>query len=167
MKPNLATVGPKYKKDAGRIMQHLKKADAAKVKEEVDRTGSYKIDTIVLEATDLLFETKMPEDLVAHEFSGGMVYIDSKMDPRLMSESMGREVIRRIQAMRKEMNLQEMQSVEAFLECDEEFAKYVQENKAAIEKETRSRINLCQAPQEGYMKKWDIEGSVIQITIIK
>ena len=63
VKPNLATVGPKYKKDAGKIMQHLKTADAAKVKEEADKTGKYKIDTIVLDASDLLFETKMPEDL--------------------------------------------------------------------------------------------------------
>jgi len=167
VKPNLATVGPKYKKDAGRIMQHLKTADAAKVKEEVDRTGSYKIDTIALEATDLLFETKMPEDLVAHDFSGGMVYIDSKMDPRLMSESMAREVIRRIQAMRKEMNLQEMQAIDAFLECDDEFAKYVQENKAAIEKETRSRINIGKGPFGNYEKTWEIEGSQINITIVK
>jgi isoleucyl-tRNA synthetase len=167
VKPNLATVGPKYKKDAGRIMQHLKTADAAKVKEEVDKTGKYKIDTIVLEATDLLFESKLPEDLVAQEFTGGMVYIDSKMDPRLVSESMAREVIRRIQAMRKEMNLQEMEAVSSHLECDQEFAKYVQENQAAIEKETRSRISLEKPAGASYEKAWDIEGSEIMIRIVK
>jgi isoleucyl-tRNA synthetase len=167
VKPNLATVGPKYKKDAGKIMQHLKTADAAKVKEVVDKTGSYKIDAIVLEASDLLFETKMPEDLVAQEFSGGMVYIDAKTDPHLMSESMAREAIRRIQAMRKEMDLQEMQKVDTYVECDQEFAKYVQENKSAIEKETRSSISLGKPACEGYEKIWDIEGSEITIIIVK
>ena len=167
VKPNLSTVGPKYKKDAGKIMQHLKTADASKVKEETDRTGEYKIDNIVLKREDLLFETKMPQDLVAQEFSGGMVYIDSKMDPRLMSESMGREIIRRIQEMRKEMRLQETEIVSACVECDREFAKYITENKTIIEKETRSRIALGKSPEKGYEKEWEIEGSQLLITIIR
>jgi len=167
VKPNLATVGPKYKKDAGRIIQHLKAADAARVKEEVDRTGKYMMGDVVLEAGDLLFESKMPEDLVAQEFTGGMVYIDSKMDPLLVSESMAREVIRRIQAMRKEMNLEELEYVSVHIECDEEFAKYIKENKAWIEKETRSRLAFGKPSSEGYAREWDIEGSVVMVRVVK
>ncbi len=167
VKPNLLTVGPKYKKDVGKIMKHLKAADAFKVKEQVEKTGQYVIEGIVLEPSDLLFETRMPEDLVAHEFPGGMVYIDSKMDPRLVSESMAREVIRRIQAMRKEADLQELAVVDSFIECDEEFKRFVMENKESIEKETRSRVTLGKTLSEGFRKKWDIEDSTVEITIVK
>jgi len=167
VKPNLATVGPKYKKDAGRIIQHLKTVDAMKVKEEVDRTGKYRIDNLVLEASELLFETKMPEDLVAQEFSSGMVYIDSKTDPHLLSESMAREVIRRIQDMRKTMKLQELAVVDSYIECDQEFRKHVSDNKPAIEKETRSRITLGKCSAGHFEKKWDIEGSEMTISIVK
>ena len=167
VKPNLATVGPKYKKDAGRIMQHLKSADAAKVKGEVDRTGGYKMDNIVLTKEDLLFETKIPQDLVAQEFSGGIVYIDSRMDPNLLSESMAREAIRRIQEMRKELKLQETEIVKVCVECDSKFAKYMAENKSAIEKETRGGLTIGKCAEKGYEKEWEIEGSEVLITIIR
>ena len=84
-----------------------------------------------------------------------------------MSESMAKEITRRIQAMRKEMNLQELEVVDACIKCDEEFKKYVLENKLGIEKETRSRISLEKPSCLGYEKTWDIEGSEVNIIIVK
>ncbi|MBN2250940.1 MAG: isoleucine--tRNA ligase [Candidatus Altiarchaeota archaeon] len=165
VKPNLSTVGPKHKKDVGKIMAHLKSADAAKVKEEIDAKGEYAIGSIVLKEEDLLFETRMPEDVVAHEFDAGIVYIDSKINKELLSESMAREVIRRIQEMRKEMRLGELETIKVYMECDKELSSCIEENKSFIEKETRSRINTGKSCKESYVKDWDIEGSKIVITI--
>jgi isoleucyl-tRNA synthetase len=167
VKPNLTTVGPKYKKDAGKIMATLRTADGKKVKAEVDKTGSYKIGEIVLSKEDLIFETKMPEDLVAQSFSGGIVYIDAKINPALLSESMAREVVRRIQEMRKLMSLQELEVVSVNVECDKEFEKYIIEHQGTIEKDTRSKITLGKAKPSGFEKAWEIEGSNLLITIVR
>ncbi len=118
-----------------------------------------------LNSDDLIFETKLPENIVAEEFEGGMVYIDKTMDDKLYSEAMAREVIRRIQEMRKEMDLKELDVVSVVIDADEGFDLYVKENLDYIQKETRSKITF--GKEEGFEKVWKIEGSEVGIIIKK
>jgi isoleucyl-tRNA synthetase len=165
MKVNFAVLGPKAKGAVGKIMAAVAKEDAAKVKKMMEKDGSYMIGGFSLTAEDLIFESALPEDIVAEEFSGGIVYIETKLDKKLMSEAMAREVIRRIQEMRKELRLAELDVVEAAISCENDFLKYVKDNKSQIEKETRSKISFGEGT--GFSKTWDIEENAVTITLNK
>ncbi|MBN2014782.1 MAG: isoleucine--tRNA ligase [Candidatus Altiarchaeota archaeon] len=163
MKVNYSVLGPKVKGDIRKIEALLEKKDASKVKDALEKHGEYKVGDFVLTGEDLLFKSSLPEDVIAEEFLGGMVYIDSKLDKRLISEAMAREVIRRVQEMRKELNLEEMENIEVAIECSKEFSGHITENKKTIEQETRSRIRLGTA--EGFSKSWEIEDNDVTIHI--
>jgi isoleucyl-tRNA synthetase len=94
-----------------------------------------------------------------------MVYIDKTLDDKLYSEAMAREVIRRIQDMRKEMNLKELDVVDIAIDTDEGFDLYIKENLDYIAKETRSKITFGR--EKGFGKVWTIEGSDVGIVIKK
>ncbi|MEM2918352.1 MAG: isoleucine--tRNA ligase [Candidatus Altiarchaeota archaeon] len=162
-KPNFSFIGPKFKDKSKLIAEELKKLDGKKIKKEIETKGKVKILNFTLEKNDLIFETKMPSDLIAEEFSKGVVYIDSKISDELYSEAMAREVIRRVQEMRKELNLNELQRVDISIECDNEFTKFIGENKSFIERETRTLIT--EKKFDGFSKNWKIEGKDLRITI--
>ncbi|MEA3255849.1 MAG: isoleucine--tRNA ligase [Candidatus Altiarchaeota archaeon] len=164
VKPNLSIIGPKFKGDAQKISNLLKSTDATRVKKSIDETGGYMLGEFTLNRDDLLFETKIPDSIVAEEFRKGVVYIDSELSPELFSEAMAREVVRRIQEMRKEMDLEELMKVGVSIKCSEQFRGFIKENNEFIEKETRSRI-CSEAEGKGYVKKWIIEGNEVYITI--
>ncbi|PKP52906.1 MAG: isoleucine--tRNA ligase, partial [Candidatus Altiarchaeales archaeon HGW-Altiarchaeales-3] len=166
VKPNFASLGPRFKGDVGKIVGKLSTLDAVLIKNAIDESGEYKIkvdgEEFNLNSDDLIFETKLPENIVAEEFEGGMVYIDKTMDDKLYSEAMAREVIRRIQEMRKEMDLKELDVVDVVIDTDEGFDMYVKENLDYIQKETRSRITFGKEAS-GFEKVWKIEGSEVGI----
>lgn len=168
VKPNFASMGPKFRGDAGKIVKKLTELDAVEIKTAIDENNEYKIKIdgkeFILNSCDLLFETKLPENIVAEEFDGGMVYIDKTLDDKLYSEAMAREVIRRIQGMRKEMNLKELDVVSVFIDTNEGFDLYIKENLDYIEKETRSKITFGKE-EGGFGKVWKIEGSDVGIVV--
>lgn len=164
-KPNFSVIGPKFKDKSKLITDELKKLDSKKLKKEIETKGKVKILNFIIEKEDIVFETKMPSELIAEEFSKGVVYIDSKISEKLYSEAMAREIIRRIQEMRKELNLNELEKVEIAILCSEKFAKFIRENKSFIEKETRTLIT--EKKFEGFSKNWKIEDETLCITIKK
>jgi len=160
VKPNLAVLGPKLKGDMGEFMKELKKVKPEDIEDKKDiQVGKFKI-----KKDELIFETRISEDLVAEEFDQGVVYIDSKLDEKLFSEAMAREVIRRIQQMRKDLNLEELKQIDIAIECGDKFESHVLDNKEFIEKETRSSISI--AKKKGFSKEWEIESEKVKITII-
>ncbi len=160
VKPNLPVLGPRLKSDMGEFLKDLKniKAEDIKDKDEV-RIGRFRV-----KKDELIFKTRIFHDLVAEEFSQGVVYIDSKLDERLFSEAMAREIIRRIQQMRKDLNLEELKQIEVAIDCSEKFKPHILNNKEFIQHETRSSISI--ARKKGFSKEWEIEGEKLKISII-
>ncbi len=160
VKPNLAVLGPRLKGDMGKFMKELKNVKAEEIQDKAEVTvGKFKVKN-----DELIFGTRISQDLVAEEFSQGVVYIDAKLDEKLLSEAMAREVIRRIQQMRKDLNLEEMKQIEIAMECSDKFKPHVLDNKEFIEKETRSSVSI--AKKKGFSKEWEIEGEKVKISII-
>ncbi|HIE33801.1 MAG TPA: isoleucine--tRNA ligase, partial [Candidatus Altiarchaeales archaeon] len=131
---NYRILGPKVKDKIGSIDRRLNKIDALKIKEEIEKKGYFKVNSFKLTEDDLIFETRMPEGVIAEEFDQGIVYIDSELDKELFSEAMAREIIRRIQEMRKEKQLDELQKITIFVDCNKDFEKYILDNKDYIER---------------------------------
>ncbi|RLG56753.1 MAG: isoleucine--tRNA ligase, partial [Candidatus Hydrothermarchaeota archaeon] len=113
-------------------------------------------------------EEALPENIVSMEFEHGVVYIDLTMDEKILSLGYAREVVRRIQQMRKELDL----DIEAFIKTkvevkDEKIVELLENQREYISRETRSKLLeiSTQAKHEGYVKEWDINNKHFVISI--
>jgi len=93
------------------------------------------------------------------------VYLDTNITDELRLEGLAREIVRRIQAMRKEMDLQYAQKIRTFYIGDEELKKAIKEFRDYIMRETQS-IELKEGEEKGYAKEWNIEGMRIKLIIV-
>ena len=114
----------------------------------------------------MIVEYRLPEGYEFEEFSKGNVYIYTVLDEELKREAYARELVRRIQEMRKELDL----NVEEFINVVVDFPKELVEGwEGYIKSETRAKSLVFGKPENGYIKEWNIEGvkAVIGIERIK
>ncbi|MCK4719000.1 MAG: hypothetical protein KAT70_10050, partial [Thermoplasmata archaeon] len=116
----------------------------------------------------LSFTTKLPENIFEGKVDGGSVYVDAEMTDVLMGEAYCREIIRRIQQMRKEVDLKVEDMIEARLFVDNDMADLLMEWGEHIAIQTRSQLLefLAGPPDEGYVVEWTIDGRQVVIGIM-
>ncbi|MCK4491486.1 MAG: class I tRNA ligase family protein, partial [Candidatus Altiarchaeales archaeon] len=163
VRPNYSSLGPKYRGEVESIVEKLKTVDAEKILRGIREKGSYMLGKFTLCDDDLIFETRLPQDIVAQEFDKGIIYIESKLDEKLFSEAMAREVIRRIQEMRKDLQLNEMDKIKVYVDCDSGFKGYIKENMEFIGHEIRGSIFFGKG--RGFEREWRIEDNKINIAV--
>jgi len=159
-------IGPAFKGDAQKVIQAIKEADPAKVKEGIDAgecmVGAYAITQDMVE-----FLEKIPENLVAADFSSGTVYVDITLTEELKAEGYAREIIRRVQDMRKEMDLRVEDKIEAFVKVeDEEVLKLAETMKDHIASEVRAKhleMGSALDVEGSLVKDWSVED--VEMTI--
>ncbi|ATZ61823.2 MAG: isoleucine--tRNA ligase [Methanosarcinales archaeon Met12] len=112
--PNPNRIGPEFKGRAGKVIDALKKIDGRVVKRKIARGYELKLpDGEVLITEEMVgFEESVPEHISVAEFSGGRIYVDVELTDELIAEGYAREVIRRIQDMRRELNLDMMDKID-------------------------------------------------------
>ena len=172
-KPNMAILGPKLRGDLGRVKKYFEQddVDASIILDEVTSNGEYTIHfddkDITLVEDEILFEKEVPDNLVSCDFENGSVYVDTEVTPEIYSEAMARELIRRIQDMRKDLDLNVEANIKVCVECSDDFKKAVIPHKDYISNEVRTD-NLEFASVEsltGYIKDWKIEDEELKIFI--
>ncbi len=171
VKPNYASIGKKFGNktaDAANVISKI----SDKEREIIERDGKIKIGDFEITHDDIKTETILPEGIVGEKFDGGIVYISTEIDADLFRMGIAREVIRRIQTMRKDLDLKELDVMECVIEGDEEFSSTINDSKALIEHETRTKINLVPLHSEKiseiyYAKDWEIEDFEVRIGMKK
>ncbi len=154
LKPNYKVIGPLLKARAKDFVEYVKTL------KEVPETINF--EGLELKGSEaIIAEYKVPEGYEYAEFSRGIVYIYKELDDELRKEAYAREIIRRIQEMRKEMDLDVEEFIESYVEMD---SKLIEGWEEYIKSETRS-IKLEFGETTGYTKEWDIEGMKIKIGI--
>jgi len=169
--PNHAALGPAFKKDAGKVIAELKKADGRAIKRSILETGSFELKTGVITAEMVTFKDMIPPAIASAGFSAGDVYVDTELTREIESEGYSREVIRRIQDMRKELDLAVEEEIRVTVEIkDDRVAVLVLEMKDFIAGEVRAK-KLMIGPEvevEGELvKDWDVEDVRMRIGIMK
>ncbi|MDY6984947.1 MAG: isoleucine--tRNA ligase [Candidatus Thermoplasmatota archaeon] len=106
------------------------------------------------------------EDMPACDFSKGKLYIDTEVDYEIRAETIARELIRRVQEMRKRMNLNIEDYIKCTMELPESFVKSFEDKKEDIAKETRAR-EMVLGKSEGFVQEWKIDGERVVIGINK
>jgi isoleucyl-tRNA synthetase len=173
--PNPKAIGPVFKGNAGKVIAELKAADGRAMRKALATDGKYTLELSVgpVEVTPEIvgFRDVIPEHLAIADFPGGKVYVDVELTPELEAEGYTRELIRRIQETRKEMNLnvEDRITVQAWL-GDAKVHDLIATMKDYLAGEVRaSALELKDKKEEvsGYLKDWDVEGTPVTIGIEK
>lgn len=169
--PNHKTLGPKLRGDVPLVAKKLAEMDGNLIKESLDSKGKVTIEledkSVELDAEDIVFETELPDDVSSAEFKGGNVFVNTHITPDILSEAMSRELIRRIQDMRKDMDLDVEAHIKVSVDCNDDFKKLVETHIDNITGEVRAEeLEFSDASKE-YSKNWKIEDYELVISIDK
>ncbi|MEW6010155.1 MAG: isoleucine--tRNA ligase [Euryarchaeota archaeon] len=169
--PNMKTLGPKLRQDVPLVAAELKKQDGKNIKKEMETKNILKIEledkVIELNPEDVVYETELPEDVVSAEFEGGSVFINTQITPEILSESMARELIRRIQDMRKDMDLDVESNIEVEVSCSTSLQNLVQPHHDFMAHEVRAQKITFGENKGEYTKEWKIEDENLSVSIKK
>jgi isoleucyl-tRNA synthetase len=171
--PNPSTIGPVFKGDAGKVLAAIKKTDVLSLRKSLATKGQAEVEvpggmaTITPEMVK--FEEKLPEMVASAEFNAGSVYVDAKLTRELESEGFSREVIRRVQDMRKELDLAVDESIRVHIRIsDQRVLDLVLDLEQHIAKEIRADVQVIglDVDASGSLSKdWDVEGVSMSIGI--
>jgi isoleucyl-tRNA synthetase len=170
--PNHSSIGPVFKQDAGKVIQYIQKADANELKKGLEN-GKMKIsldgEPATLTPEMVKFEDRVPSMVAVADFSGGRIYVDANLTRDIESEGFAREVIRRIQDMRKELDLEVDENILAHIRIDDErIVDLVLDRENYIAKEVRSQVQLIGFDVDAtgtLVKDWNVEGIDVHIGI--
>ena len=169
-KPQLRTVGPKFGKYLGQIQKALAELDGNKAMAELKSTGALKLDSpsdeVVLYEEDLLITMTQQEGYMTEGDNEVTVVLDTNLTPELLEEGMVRELISKIQTMRKEAGFEVMDKITVSYKADQKvkdiFAKYGEE----IAKEVLAESVVADTVS-GYQKEWNINGETVVLGVEK
>ena len=167
-KPQLKTLGPKYGKQLGEIRTALSNLDGSAAKKQLDSTGVLKLalssGEIELAPEDLLIEMTRSEKYYSVEDGGITVAIDTELTDALVEEGFVREIISKLQTMRKEADFNVMDHIYVYVKGSEKIASIMQRNLPVIENDTLAdALNLDKL--DGYTKEWDINGETATLGV--
>ena len=170
-KPQLKTLGPKYGKQLGEIRTLLASLDGAAAKKELDEQGhiTLKLSTgdIELTADDLLISAEQLENSFAVTDNGYTVALDTELTEELVAEGFVREIISKIQTMRKEADFNVTDHIAVTLKGSEKLEKIIADHLGDIAGDVLADSVKLAAP-EGTVKEWDINGenAVIGVKVV-
>jgi isoleucyl-tRNA synthetase len=174
--PDPGKIGPVFKKDAGKVIPALHKVDGFVLKKAFAETGEYALSladgsTVTVITGMANFKETLPEGTASAESSAGLVYVDANLTSELEAEGYAREVIRRLQDMRKELDLVVDENIRVSVRIeDERVLKLVETLKALIAEEVRADVLELGSEIEvsgALVKDWDVEGIAMKMGIAK
>jgi isoleucyl-tRNA synthetase len=169
-KPQLRTVGPKYGKQLGGIKEYLGKVDGNEAMDKLNAGEDLKFEVdgteVVLGKDDLLIEMTSKEGFVEQGDSKVTVVLDTNLTPELIEEGFVRELISKIQTMRKEAGFEVMDMITVYQKDNETLSKYLTDNREFVLKEVMAS-DIVTGSVEGYTKEWDINGEHVLLGVKK
>ena len=169
-KPQLKTVGPKYGKMLGGIRQGLEQLDGNAAMDEINETGSLKLDVngqeITLFKEDLLIDTAQIPGYVSENDNGITVVLDTNLTEELLEEGFVREIVSKIQTMRKEAGFEVIDKITVTYEGSEKAESVFEKHGEEIGNEVLA-VAVTKAQPAGYVKEWKINGEAVNLGVQK
>ena len=169
-KPQLRTVGPKYGKLLGGIRQALTDINGTAAMNELRTNGVLKLDIngndVELTEEDLLIETVQTEGYVSESDGETSVVLDTNLTPELIEEGFVREIISKIQTMRKEAGFEVMDKIVVYAHGNDK----IQDVMKAHEDEIKSEVladEMVLGETDGYVKEWNINKEAVTMGVKK
>ena len=169
-KPQLRTVGPKYGKYLGQIKNALATLDGNAAMDELEANGAIKLDIpdadVSLTKEDLLIEMTKKEGFESLGDRGVTVVIDKNLTPELIEEGNVREIISKIQTMRKDSGFEVMDNIKIAFSGNAVVEEIASRNADEIKSETLG-VELAIGTTLTHSKEWSINGENVTISVEK
>ena len=167
-KPQLKTVGPKYGKSLNGIRTYLAEVDGNAAMDELKEKGSLTFDvngvSVVLSEEDLLIDMAQTEGYVSDGDNEITVVLDTKLTPELIEEGFIREIISKIQTMRKEADFEVMDKIVVYCQGNDKIAELLTSHREAIQSEVLA-LEVRIGETKGYVKDWSINGEEVTLGV--
>lgn len=169
-KPQLKTVGPKYGKQLGNIRKALSELDGNKAMDTLNEEGALKFTfgdaEVELTRDDLLIDMAQTEGFVSEGDNTVTVVLDTHMTPELIEEGFYRELVSKIQTMRKEAGFEVMDHICVYADNNEKISEVIKKYAEQLKGEVLAdRIVLEELA--GYTKAWNINGEDVTLGVMK
>lgn len=160
-KPQLKLLGKKYGKQINEIREALAALDGSAAKKELDSTGSLPLTIstgeIRLTEEELLIETARKEGFESLSEKGITIVLDTTLTPELIEEGFVREIISKIQSMRKDANFEVTDRIVVYQNGNDKIADLLWNNREEISREVLADEILL-GEMDGYTAEWDVNG---------
>ena len=169
-KPQLKTVGPKYGKLLNGIRQHLTEMDGNEAMAELKSKGNLTFEVngseVVLSEEDLLIETAQMEGYVTEHDGEISVVLDTNLTPELIEEGFVREIISKVQTMRKEAGFEVTDKICVSAKDNDKILQIMKANEEKIKAEVLADEMLL-GETKGYEKEWNINKEKVKMGVSK
>lgn len=167
-KPQMRTVGPKYGKLLNGIKTILAEIDGNKAMDELNTVGVLKLDVdgnaVELTKEDVLTEMTQKEGYVSESDNGITVVLDTNLTEQLLEEGFVREVISKVQTMRKEADFEVMDHITVFVANNEKVMNIMKKNADTIQGDVLADA-IVYGEEKGFTKQWNINGEDVVLGV--
>ena len=167
-KPQMRTVGPKYGKLLNKIKTVLSELDGNKAMAELKSTGELKLDIdgqeIVLLEEDLLIDMAQMEGYVSESDHTITVVLDTNLTPELIEEGFVRELVSKIQTMRKEAGFEVMDKIRVYAKDNDKIVDIMKNHGDEIKSEVLAE-DIVTGETKGYEKEWNINSEKVTMAV--
>ena len=169
-KPQLKTLGKRFGSRLNALRGTLAGLDGSAAMKELNEKGTLTVEvegvSEVLEKDDLLIETAQTEGYVSDSDRGITVVLDTRLSDELIEEGFVREVISKIQTMRKEAGFEVTDRITVYQNGNARIADIM-----AAHADEIKRVVLADAivsgQTGGYAKEWDTNGEKTEIGVVR
>jgi len=178
LEPEYSVLGPRLRGRVPEVAATLRLVGWKEAKRRLREEGGLRVtlqdgSAVELRPNEILFKETLPSNLSMVESEHGRVYVDLTRTPELLAESLAKEVVRRVQTMRKEMNLRIEEFVDVVLKVQEdESLELLKPLEAYVKSEVRARSLVLlgpneehRYPSEAHVKAWDVDGETVEIAV--
>ena len=169
-KPQLRTVGPKYGKLLNGIRTALAEINGTEAMNELRSTGLLTLDIngnkVELSEEDLLIETAQTEGYVAEADGDISVVLDTNLTPELIEEGFVREIVSKVQTMRKEAGFEVMDKIHIYAKDNDKILELMKNHKEEIMSEVLAE-DMTLGTTDGYVKEWNINKEPVVLGVAK
>ena len=169
-KPQLRTVGPKYGKLLNGIRTALVEINGTEAMNELRSTGLLTLDIngnkVELSEEDLLIETVQTEGYVTEADGDISVVLDTNLTPELIEEGFVREIVSKVQTMRKEAGFEVMDKIHIYAKDNDKILELMKNHKEEIMSEVLAE-DMTLGTTDGYVKEWNINKEPVVLGVAK
>ncbi len=169
-KPQLKTVGPKYGKQLNNIRTALSEINGNEAMDILNEKGALNFEfdgtEVVLTMEDLLIDTAQMEGYVSEGDNTVTVVLDTNLTPELVEEGFVRELISKIQTMRKEAGFEVMDHIVVYSTGNDKIAGLLKGHEEEVKGEVLAE-SITSGNTAGYVKEWNINGENVVLGVEK
>jgi isoleucyl-tRNA synthetase len=178
LEPEYSVLGPRLRGRVPEVTAALRLVGWKEAKRRLSEEGGLKVtlkggSIVELRSNEVLFKETLSSNLSMVESEHGRIYVDLTRTPELLAESLAKEVVRRVQTMRKEMNLKIEEFVDVVVRFGEgESLELIRPIEAYIRSEVRANRLVLLGPRQelayaegSHFKAWDVEEERVEIAV--